>query len=76
MSENGTPSRIWMQTQLTMAVRALEDKFPGANVTLIVSAPGCGAPVSAPLRQNPEYSHATSAEQSDLRAILRHILNN
>jgi hypothetical protein len=54
-----------MKSKLTLAIRYLESVFPGANVTVLVSMPGCGRLVG----KFPPFSHATSADEIDLAAV-------
>jgi hypothetical protein len=67
-------ARSWMQTSLLVAVRDLEAKFAGANITVLVSMPGCSVGPEPPLVHKPAFSHATTANQDDLRAVLRALL--
>ena len=65
---NGTPidPADYMRGQMVMALREVERRFPGAHVTIIVSAPG-----TAMAGGEAQYSHATSAKPDDLAFVLR-----
>jgi hypothetical protein len=67
---NVDKARTWMQTQLLISVRELEVKFAGANITVLVSMPGCGRSPNVLTVHKPEFSHATTAVPEDLRACL------
>lgn len=61
----------WMRTQLLVATRELEARFPGANITVLVSVPGCAKQTDPTKIEKVPFSHATTANEDDLRAVVR-----
>lgn len=57
-----------IKAEMLALARKTEDQFPGANITIIISEPGCAA------SDDPAFNYATTADAADVMAVLRKLL--
>lgn len=57
-----------MRAMMMASARDVESRFPGANITLFISAPGCSKSAK------PDFSYVTTAATEDMLAAVRAFL--